>query len=184
MEKQLEYLRRPFHPEDVKFKIQTLGAKSALCVAYIDARHVQDRLNSGPNITWSNEFREIIIGDELKAVEASIHVTYTDDNGSYGGNVSHADVGSFDNVNEKSHGLKALYSDAFKRAAVHFGIAVSLYSLPTMFLPKTKEVLRWNESKKSFVGITEKGEKLLRAEYRQWLIDIGVNEFGKPLPER
>lgn len=128
----LSELRRPFLSADTEFKIQSLAKNgSALCVAYVDARHVQERLNSVCaefNATWNNGFREIYEKDELKAVECTITIvqqlvtTY------------HADVGSLDNVNEKFHGLKALYSDAFKRAAVHHGVAVSLYGLPQMWL--------------------------------------------------
>lgn len=168
MDQRFKELRRPFRTEDVEFKVQTISKdkNSALCVTYVDARHVQERFNDLFEGQWSNEFREIYIGNDLKAVEAKITI----------GDVYHCDVGSFDNVNEKFHGLKAVYSDAFKRAAVHFGIAVSLYSLPTMFLNKDQLYINRNGEIK---GIGKDGEKALRSKYANWLEQEGEDTFGE-----
>lgn len=177
LEKIIKELRRPFHPNQVEYKIQTVGAKAALCVAYVDARHVQERLNAVCGGLWNNAFREVIVNNELKAVECAITVFVSTDDPI---GIRHADVGSFDNVNEEHHGLKAVYSDAFKRAAVHFGVAVSLYSHPQSFIVlDKKDLLRWNRAGK-VVGITDAGEKVLRLEYTKWLKDEGVKVFGKP----
>lgn len=177
---QLEKLRRPFIADDVEFKIQTTfnNEQGALAVAYVDARHVQERLNKMFKGEWSNTFREVyedkveenLVVKKLVAVECTITIQQ----------YSHSDVGSFDNVNEKSHGLKAVYSDAFKRAAVHFGLAVSLYSLPTMFLSKDDGDIRYNKRSGKANGVTDKGEAKLRGIYQKWLDDEGIDEFGEP----
>ncbi len=172
-------LRRPFFPNDVQYKIQTVGAKSCLCVAYVDARHVQERLNSVLDGKWSNSYREVYEHEKLKAVEATISVTLFSPDFAKSVTFEHSDVGSFDNVNEGSHGLKAVYSDAFKRAAVHLGVAVSLYSHPTSFLDKTAEFCRLKGDKP--VGINNKGQERLRATYKAWLDKEGKEIFGEPM---
>jgi hypothetical protein len=158
-------------------------------VAYVDARHVQERLNKVCGGRWDNKYREVIVKHEIVAVEATIEIEAPDrkqNNEWY--DYSHSDVGSFDNVNQQSHGLKAVYSDAFKRAAVHFGIAVSLYSHPTSFLMLDKKdmfVPYWKDDKRKDrkvpTGISEKGEAKLRESYKKWLKEEGIDEFGKPL---
>lgn len=179
MENIVKELRRPFFPNDVQYKIQTVGAKACLCVAYVDARHVQERLNSVCAGKWSNRYREVYENEKLKAIEATVSVVLYDPATTNSLVLEHADVGSFDNVNEESHGLKAVYSDAFKRAAVHFGIAVSLYSHPTSFLDKGSEFCRMKGDKP--VGINNKGQEKLRATYKEWLDKEGKTIFGEPL---
>lgn len=179
---ELDKLRRPFPADDVKYKIQTVfnQNKGAVAVAYVDARHVQERLNNFAKGEWSNKFREVYqerveggnhVVNEIVAVECTITIQQ----------YSHSDVGSFDNVNEKSHGLKAVYSDAFKRAAVHFGVAVSLYDLPTMFLNGDDGEIKYNKSSGKPVGVEKKGETKLRSVYQTWLEEIGEDKFGEPM---
>ena len=186
----LDEFRRPFLSADTEFKVQTLGqGKSALCVAYVDARHVQERLNAVCqefDAVWSNEYKNpVVVQDDIKAVEAIIRIDreykVEDNEGDYRGHqhFEHSDVGSLDNVNEKHHGLKALYSDAFKRAAVHFGIAVSLYGLPQMWLPKEDQYLRIVNGKTAYMQ--RAGEELLREQLIKYLKeDSTIMKFGLP----
>jgi hypothetical protein len=181
----IKELRRPFFPNDVQYKIQTVGQKACLCVAYIDARHVQERLNNVCAGRWSNSFREVYNldpetgKDKIVAVEATVSVIFWVEQTKDPYTIEHADVGSFDNVNENHHGLKAVYSDALKRAAVHWGIGTPLYSHPTSFLPKGAEFCRMKEDKP--VGINDKGQEKLRATYRDWLEKEGKEVFGEPM---
>jgi hypothetical protein len=182
IESMIKEFRRPFSPDDVNYKIQTVGQKACLCVAYVDARHVQERLNKVTGGKWSNTNREIFGPNtdnrmELLAVEATISINLTYENPlEQDIHISHSDVGSLDNVNENAHGLKAVYSDAFKRAAVHFGIAQSLYTLPTMFLTKgTDEVKEYNGKPN---GITKKGHEILKAKYLAAMPNI-IKQFGE-----
>lgn len=110
----------PFPVEMVGWKAQTTtrDGSRALAVAYVDARAVQDRLDSvvGPE-NWSDDYR--VLGTQSGSFGAEIVVecrlTVL--------GVTKSDVG----VGEDH---KSAYSDAFKRAAVKFGIGRFLYSLP------------------------------------------------------
>ena len=113
-------LLAPFPPEMVGWKAQSVSkdGKRALAVAYVDARAVMDRLDAtvGP-AQWSDRYTLLReqsggFGPEL-VVACRLTVL----------GVTKTDVG----VGEDA---KAAYSDAFKRAAVKFGIARYLYSLP------------------------------------------------------
>jgi hypothetical protein len=122
----LRELRRPFPAESVKFKIQTSSSKGALVVAYIDARHVAERLNVVCPLAWSDEYREVRNGDAIVGVECTISIRTT----LYGPEIRRSDVGVGD-LSSPMGGVKILYSDAFKRAGVKLGIGAFLYTLPS-----------------------------------------------------
>ena len=165
----INQLRRPFPPEEVHYKIQTVGAKSCLCVAYVDARNVAERLNFViDDGEWSTHYETVTL-EGISGVICELTIP---------GLGTRSDIGSFDNVNADAHGLKAVYSDAFKRAGVHFGIAVSLYSHPTSFLSKDSKGIRKNSQGKP-AGITDDGQDELRQTYRDWLAEEGKEAFGE-----
>jgi hypothetical protein len=195
----LKELKRPFHSSKTEFKVasNTRGS-SALCVAYVDARHVQERLNDVCEGWWSNTFREIyedqsflienanagivtdksVIGQRLKAVEATITIAVWEEG--HENKISHADIGAPDNMNEDfSHGFKALFSDAFKRAGVHFGIAAPFYYLPKMWLEKNDTNFKMNGDKPGYMKPA--GEAVLNEQYVRWLKSEGVKKFGLPI---
>jgi hypothetical protein len=100
-----------------------------MVVAYVDARMVMDRLDEavGP-AGWTDEYR--ILSDRetkteagpIRTLEVECSLTlFLEDTG-----ITKRDVGEGDT-------LKAAYSDAFKRAAVKFGIGRYLYSLPKLW---------------------------------------------------
>src|SRR5512142_2403909 len=115
----LEQLRKPFPASKISFKCQTKPNEkgNSLVVAYIDARDVMERLDDVIGPYWSDRYE--------KAGTAKGLVCYL----TVGG-VTRADVGDDDNENEP---VKSAYSDAFKRAAVKFGIGRFLYDLPKMW---------------------------------------------------
>lgn len=84
-------------------------------LAYVDARYVMDVLDDkvGPH-NWSNRY----LRNEDGSVECTITIRMAD--GDY---IAKTDVG----VPSTIEPVKGAYSDAFKRAAVHFGIARDLY---------------------------------------------------------
>ena len=110
-------LREPMADRDVKERAGRGGRK----FKYIDARAVQDRLDAivGPGNRQTQYFAH-----QDGAVECTLTIY----------DVSKADVG-YRNNPEAAEGdaqfehepLKAAYSDALKRAAVHFGIGRFLY---------------------------------------------------------
>lgn len=141
------YLRRPFTPEAVRFKVQT----GTLAVAYIDARLVVERLNMVCPHLWHDSYEQSAKGMVCHLTVDGI--TRTDYGDGYVG--------------------KGLFSDALKRAAVKFGVGVSLYSIPSTWLDKQ------HVSDKGVINAA--GFGLLRARYESWLTDIGKSAFGEPL---
>lgn len=118
-------LRKPFLPEQVKWKIQTNpreGDDYAVVVAYIDARDVAERLDVASGGDWSNEY-------SIPQAHAGIHAVLECRLTVCG--VTRCDVGSVP-VPDKDDATKDLYSDALKRAAVQFGVASHVYRFPTV----------------------------------------------------
>ena len=110
-------------PMNYKWKIQSFNkAKTkASCVAYIDARDVMDRLDRVVGIaSWRDSYRRdskdrLICKLELKFGEQW---------------VGKEDVG----IESDSEGEKGEFSDAFKRAAVKWGIGRFLYDMDIKWL--------------------------------------------------
>lgn len=100
-----------------KWKVQTAKEWGCECVAYIDARDVMDILDEvvGPT-NWQDSFREV--GGKMYCT-LSIKVDYDW--------ISKEDVGTPSNMDAD----KGEASDAFKRAAVKWGIGRFLYDLGT-----------------------------------------------------
>lgn len=171
----IPHLRRPFAPEAIKWKIQTNPKKDggfALVVGYIDSRLASERLNAVLPGGWSETFEPVEGG-----MRCTISLHSADDPFHP---ISHTDVG-WSKGTGNGMDLKALYSDAFKRAAVKCGVGVSLYALPQQFLKDDGTDLKsfTARSGKSY-KITDAGLKKLRAAYEKWLKGDGA-VFGDPL---
>lgn len=119
-------LAAPFAPEAVHWRAQTVtergGKHSALALAYLDARDVQDRLDGvcGPE-NWQDAYQETPKGRIICALSIRIGddwITKSDGAGD-------TDV----------EGEKGALSDAMKRAAVKWGIGRYLYSMPSVWVP-------------------------------------------------
>ena len=124
-EKDLKKLHAQTPVEERKYRVGSTftynGKKIANMLCYVDARYVQDKLDEIVGVgNWSAEFIEI-----KRALFCRITISYLRDNGDIG-IVSKMDCGTESNVEKE----KGEASDAFKRAAVHFGIGRDLYSLP------------------------------------------------------
>jgi hypothetical protein len=115
----LKLLAAPFGPEAIKIKVQTKPNDNgnALCVAYIDARDVADRLDEVAGGDWWDEYHKA----EAGGLECALTVM----------GITRHDVGSIDDSDNETE--KSAYSDAFKRAAVKFGVGRFLYGLPKMY---------------------------------------------------
>lgn len=108
----------------VHWRAQTLtkNGDKALALAYLDARNVQNRLDDvcGP-AGWATEFTETPSGRVLCTLSIKVGdewVAKTDGAG-----------------NTDVEGEKGAISDAFKRAAVHWGIGRYLYALDAVWVP-------------------------------------------------
>lgn len=145
-----------------------------MIVAYIDARLVIERLNKVVPDMWTEAYSDPIPLN--KGAMMWCHLTV--------GGITHSDVG------ESPKGMsKDLISDALKRAAVHFGIGVSIYALPQIKLfygdgdkrLEKRQVSDGKGGKKPTLILTEYGHDKLRQGYAQWLETHGVELFGEPL---
>lgn len=168
------YLRRPFTPEAMRFKVQTVfaGNSGCLIVAYIDARLVIERLNRVVPDMWMARY-EPIAGTKLAWCHLSIRQDVD-----YPEAITRTDVG------ESPKGMsKDLVSDSLKRAAVHFGVGVSTYALPQipLFMSDSRGRIEVKGKAKPTVALTEHGHVKLREGYSKWLEAHGVARFGEPL---
>jgi hypothetical protein len=156
------FLRRPFTTAAVRFKVQAIWPKEnptgGLIVSYIDARLVVERLNLVLPHLWFDAYRPV--GNGQMWCDLTVD------------GITRSDVG-------EGQG-KGLVSDALKRAAVKFGIGVSLYAIPSMRLDVQSGALKRPVSSKT-LELTPSGEALLRSMYSQWLDQHGRQAFGDPL---
>lgn len=164
--------RRPFPADLVLSRVQVTSANSALVVYYIDARHVSERLNQLIPGHWSDAYETIAIGEQ-HGVQCTLFATVDDHTARV------CDIGT-KQANDDMGGLKAMYSDAFKRAAVKFGIGVSLYAQPTTWVPEEKggvTYLKKNKAGKP-AYLTDDAQAALSDKYKKWLEDEGISKFG------
>ncbi len=174
----IKEFKRPFPPDVVHFKVQA-GKKPSLIVAYVDARDVAERLNAICPRQWSDSYTPVYAtprDGSLVGIECSITIEYNayarESEPEESWTVTRSDVGEGDLQNPMG-AIKGFYSDAFKRAAVKFGVATSLYDLPTIY-----EELPENSKGKPY--IPKKISDELRDRYTKWVIrqEI-VNKFGE-----
>jgi hypothetical protein len=157
------HLRRPFTAAAVKFKVQATWPKqnpaNGLVVAYIDARLAVERLNLVCPHLWI---------DEYQPIQGGLLCRLTIDG------LTRHDIGE---------GVgKGLYSDALKRAAVKFGVGVSLYAIPQSFIGVADGSAKPKQSGNGpTLVLTDVGERIIRDRYRTWLALTGTQAFGDPL---
>jgi hypothetical protein len=118
---QLGALAAPFSPDEVDWRpAGKAGASSrAHVVCYVDARAVQDRLDSvlGP-LGWAFDWQPVATNDAGELVTCKGTLTI--------GGVSKSDVGTASSYEPS----KGAVSDALKRASVLWGVGRYLYALP------------------------------------------------------
>lgn len=157
------HFRRPFSENAVRWKVQATwpkgGPTGALIVPYIDARLVIERLNLIIPDRWTDDYKE-------NGATLWCHLTVD--------GITHRDLG-------EGYVGKGLVSDAFKRAAVKFGIGVSLYAMTKITLNKADGLADAAGPKGPTLKMTAKGEARCREMYSQWLTEHGIKHFGQPL---
>jgi hypothetical protein len=113
-------LADPFPADVIEWKPQTVKGDRALAVAYVDARAIMDRLDAVLGIGgWQTHYREMGAG-----VVCTLRIRVA------GEWSEHEDAGNYSDQPDDGDKLKAAFSDALKRAAVHVGIGRYLYRLP------------------------------------------------------
>lgn len=157
-------LAHPFAPEDVLFRVgQTSRAgDKATLLAYMDARMVMDRLDRvvGPGC-WSDRYDRLADGSWVCTLSVLLDV---------GGEptwVSKQDAAPSTDI----EGVKGGVSDAFKRAAVKWGIGRYLYRLPSRWRPV---IDGWCPDRSSYVKRGGKPAHVL------WPSPVNFPEWAKP----
>lgn len=163
------FLRRPFVPAAVRFKVQATGGEGdrawGLIIAYIDSRNVTARLNTVCPGIWQEKYEQFENG-------LICHLTV--------GGITHADWGVTEaQITEMR--VKGTYSDALKRAAVRFGVGESLYATPQVRLNAGPHLRTWVKDNKTRAALTGPGEIHCREIYAEWLNRTGIQAFGPPL---
>lgn len=176
MQKEIkEALQKPFPASEIKLKVQAKlknDPNKGIIVAYIDARNVMERLDE-VGVEWSDYYREVNLGDKT-GIECTLIID----------GVTRTDIGdpASDGMDDS---LKSAYSDAFKRAAVKFGIGRFLYALPKMYaeldgnyikkdeLAKLKNVIQNHLAQ---LGVTDvmksDSEIVVETKERVWSLEV------------
>lgn len=117
-------LKAAFPRETVSWRAQgiTTQGDKAMALAYIDARDVENRLDDvvGPE-NWEDSYVETAKGRVISTIRIRVGDEW----------ISKSDGAGDTDV----EGEKGAISDAFKRAAVKWGIGRYLYDMPTPWVP-------------------------------------------------
>ena len=148
-------LATPFPPERVQWRLGAVDQERnrGLALAYVDARDVQDRLNDVMGGSWQCRYVPMPNGTTCCEIGLLIDgVWLWRANGA-----GNTDV----------EGEKGAYTDAFKRAAVLWGIARYLYSLASPWvaveLRGQRHFIRKDESSRLVALLKANGEPKLSA---------------------
>lgn len=154
-------LRAPFAPDAIKVKPQTVSKTDppkGLVTFYIDARLVVDRLDEAVGAEfWTDSYRLLCDGHHAPSLGIPVECSLTIDG------ITKVDVGQVAPGENDDKMWKSAYSDAFKRAAVKFGVGAYLYDGPNVWCP----VRIGNNGKAQ--GFTDEGKAQAFAAYRKWI---------------
>jgi hypothetical protein len=173
-------LRRPFAPGAIGFRAMTKVAYNcqayagAQVAAYIGAQSVIQRLNAVVPGRWRQQFQPLPAelapaGSRRAYLACRLIVTLPVEEGGPDVEAVYEDLGEMDSGSLA--GVKALYSDARKRAAVAAGIGAYLYtSLEAVVLPigpgvKQVQCIR-RQGKSDLLVLSPETEQWLRRGYQ------------------
>jgi hypothetical protein len=127
-------LTEPFAIHEVKWKAQVVRGNRALCVAYVDARVVEDRLDAVFGVDgWQDAYHLLPNGNVVCKLRVKFGTEW----------IEKSDVGSQSEQPDEGDRMKSAFSDALKRAAVKLGIGRYLYRLPQQWVdydPNTRQM--------------------------------------------
>lgn len=181
---QQQPLLEPFALHEVKWKAQVVRGHRALCVAYVDARVVEDRLDAVFGVDgWQDSYHLLPNGNVVCKLRVKFGIEW----------IEKSDVGGQSDQPDEGDRMKSAFSDALKRAAVKLGIGRYLYRLPQQWVnydPNTRQLLEiptlpdWahpsQEQTARAAVKKEKGEKMITRE--QWdQLKKNLNEHHAPL---
>jgi hypothetical protein len=174
----IEKLAEEFPKEAVSWRAQNVKSDgtSALALAYIDARDVMRRLDEavGPE-NWQDSYSETPRGRVICSISVRLGPDW----------ISKSDGAGETDV----EGEKGAISDAFKRAAVKWGIGRYLYDLDAPWVPcesydagGKKRWKRWTDNPWNYVKAKSPFENAKRRD--EWHSNIKINlESAESLEE-
>lgn len=180
----LPLLRRPPAPQAVRFKPVVDAGDRCQLAAYTDVRFVIDQLNAVCGPSWSAAYTDLptalqatVADDGERMLYVRCALTVFD--------VTRVDVGEGRDGTKYGAGPKAAYSDALKRAAVHFGVNQAIYALRAPWLAVHEGPGRCppglvGRSAKGHLYVPDPTLDRLRASYAGWLQGRG-RAFGEPI---
>jgi hypothetical protein len=180
-EQACELLRRPFAPGAIGFRAMTKVTLNGVpygggqVAAFLGAQSVVQRLNHVVPGRWRQEFQPVVgelipAGASRKYLACRLIVTLPVEVGGPDVEAVYEDIGEMDAGSLA--GLKALYSDARKRAAVAAGIGAYLYTaLEPVVLPigpaaRQVQAVRRGQGKSDLLIISAETEQWLRHGYQ------------------
>lgn len=145
------------------------GGKPVLC--YLDARLVGERLNM-VDLNWGTVMRDLQIiklekpkikdkwedGEKTGTQEVPLYQASVECRLTVKG-ITRTDVGEAVDEEGSEKLVKTAYSDALKRAAVHFGVGAYLYEMPRLYVPKENV---------NYGSISDTGVQLLQTKYNEY----------------
>ena len=121
-----ERLSEPFAPNEIKWLPKVIRGDRAMAIGYVDARAIMDRLDAVFGWErWESHFQVLPNNSTICRLRVKVG----------DGWVEKSDVGSPSEQPDEHDRMKASFSDALKRAAIHFGIGRYLYRLPPQWVP-------------------------------------------------
>jgi Rad52/22 family double-strand break repair protein len=175
LDQALPELRRPPAPAAVRFKLTTTNREntSGQVAAYVDARLVFDRLDLVCGGRWHARFEALPERLVPKPEEGEAELIYVRCRLTAFG-VTREDVGAGESP-------KAAFSDAIKRAAVHFGVGRALYAMASPWLLRGPGAGQLRTTQRGKLKLDARTEAHLRGGYERWLAEKGSALFGPPL---
>jgi hypothetical protein len=182
-------LRRPFAPGAIGFRAMTKVAHQgrayagAQVAAYLNAQSVTQRLNHVVPGRWTMQFAPVapeLVGEgsRKRYLACRLAITLPVENGGPDVEAVFEDIGEMDSGSFA--GLKALYSDARKRAAVAAGIGAYLYTaLAPVVLPigagdRQVQAISRTGSKPDLLVLSKATEEWLRQGYARRMTSEAV----------
>lgn len=137
----LSELTRPFVPEDIKWRVQNYNKNSgkALLVPYLDARHIEERLDEVVPGDWELTFDHKTLDGQAYVGGHVVYATMTicgvrrqDVGSSFIMRDQYAkpiEGGGYEKLNDNKLDPKTATSDSIKRVAAQFGIGRYLWNM-------------------------------------------------------
>jgi hypothetical protein len=120
----MSLLHAPFDPAELEWKPQVVQGNRALAVPFVDARCVMTRLDRCFGLGgWQTTYQPLPDGNVVCKLRVKVGDVW----------IEHEDVGGASEQPDCGDRLKAAFSDALKRVAVHVGIGRYIYRLPAVW---------------------------------------------------